>query len=314
MEGSGIFILFAISFIVFIILVKGVKIVPQQEAWIVENLGRFEKVLEPGLNFLVPFLQSVAYKFSLKEQAIDVQEQIAITQDNVSLKIDGVIYVRILSAKNAAYGVEDPYFAITQLAQTSMRSEIGKISLDRTFEERESLNANIVESINQASEQWGIQCMRYEIKDITPPPSILEAMELQMTAERRKRAVILDSEGKKTSQINIAEARKQETVLASEASMLDQINRAKGEAEAILSIANATAKGLVTVGEAIGAQGGSDAMNLKVAEQYIDAFSKMAQENNTILLPSDLNNPAGMISQAMSVIKNLNKNLSNESA
>jgi len=299
----GIIVIFALVFIVFLVIMKGVKIVPQQEAWVIENLGRFEKTLEPGLNLLIPFIQSVAYKFSLKEQAIDVHEQIAITQDNVSLKIDGVIYVRILSAKNAAYGAQDPYYAITQLAQTTMRSEIGKISLDRTFEEREALNANIVRSINEASEQWGIQCMRYEIKDITPPPSILEAMELQMTAERHKRAQILESEGKKTSQINLAEADKQETVLGSEASMLDQINRAKGEADAILSIADATAKGLVTVGEAIGKNGGHDAMNLRIAEQYMEAFSKLAKENNTILLPTDINNPASVISQAMSVLK-----------
>lgn len=303
---AGLFIIISITFVIFLLIIKGVRIVPQQEAWVVENLGRFEKVLDPGLNFLIPFMQSVAYKFTLKEQAIDVHEQVAITQDNVSLKIDGVIYVRILSAKHAAYGVDDPYYAITQLAQTSMRSEIGKISLDRTFEERETLNANIVRSINEASEQWGIQCMRYEIKDITPPPSILEAMELQMTAERRKRATILESEGQKTSQINIAEASKQETVLASEASMQDQINRAKGEAEAILSIADATAKGLITVGQAIGQQGGHEAMNLRVAEQYVEAFANLAKTNNTILLPSDVNNPAGMIAQAMSVINNIN--------
>ncbi|MFT6071717.1 MAG: regulator of protease activity HflC (stomatin/prohibitin superfamily) [Alphaproteobacteria bacterium] len=299
---SGIVIAVAIGLLIFLIAFKGIKLVPQQEAWVIENLGRFESVLEPGLNFLIPFMQSVAYKFSLKEQAIDVHEQVAITQDNVSLRIDGVIYVRILSAKHAAYGAQDPYYAITQLAQTSMRSEIGKISLDRTFEERESLNANIVRTINEASEQWGIQCMRYEIQNITPPPSILEAMELQMTAERRKRAQILDSEGTKTAQINSAEADKQQTVLASEAAMLDQVNRAKGEAEAILSIADATAKGLITVGEAIEQKGGREAMNLKVAEQYVEAFSKLAKTNNTILLPADMNNPTNMIAQAMSVI------------
>jgi regulator of protease activity HflC (stomatin/prohibitin superfamily) len=299
---SGIFIGVAIGFVVFLIIAKGVKIVPQQEAWIVENLGRFESVLEPGLNFLIPFMQSVAYKFSLKEQAIDVHEQVAITQDNVSLKIDGVIYVKILSPKHAAYGVQDPYYAVIQLAQTAMRSEIGRISLDRAFEERESLNSNIVKSINEAAEQWGIQCMRYEIKDITPPPSILESMELQMTAERRKRALILESEGKKTSQINIAEADKQQTVLNSEAAMKDQINRAKGEAEAILSVADATAKSLVTIGEAIQGHGGTDAVSLKIAEQYIHAFANLAKTNNTILLPADLNNPSGMIAQAVSII------------
>lgn len=302
---AGTFIIAGIGFFVFLMIIKGVKIVPQQEAWVVENLGRFEKVLEPGLNFLVPFMQSIAYKFSLKEQAIDVHEQVAITQDNVSLKIDGVIYVRILSAKNAAYGVQDPYYALTQLAQTSMRSEIGKISLDRAFEERDSLNSNIVRNINEAAEQWGIQCMRYEIKDITPPPSILESMELQMTAERRKRAQILESEGKKMAQINSAEADKQQTVLGSEAAMMDQINRAKGEAEAILSVADATAKSLTTIGQAIGNSGGVEAMNLKIAEQYMNAFANLAKTNNTILLPVDMNNPANMIAQAMSVVNSL---------
>jgi regulator of protease activity HflC (stomatin/prohibitin superfamily) len=303
--STGIFIAVAVAFFIFLIIIKGIKIVPQQEAWIVENLGRFEKVLEPGLNFLVPFVQSVAYQFSLKEQTIDVNEQVAITQDNVSLRIDGVIYVRILSPKHAAYGVQDPYYAVTQLAQTAMRSEIGKISLDRAFEERETLNTNIVKSINEASEQWGIQCMRYEIKDITPPPSILESMELQMTAERRKRAQILESEGKKTAQINSAEADKQQTVLTSEAAMMDKINRAKGEAEAILSVADATAKSLTMIGESIGHSGGIDAMNLKIAEQYLEAFANLAKTTNTILLPADISNPTNMIAQAMSVINGL---------
>lgn len=302
---SLVFVLASIGFVLFLIIVTCVKIVPQQEAWVVENLGRYETVLEPGLRILTPFIQSVAYKFSLKEQTIDVPEQVAITQDNVSLKIDGVLYVKILSPKHAAYGVHDPYYAITQLAQTSMRSEIGKISLDRTFEEREALNSNIVRAINEASEQWGIQCMRYEIKDITPPPSILESMELQMTAERRKRAQILESEGRKTSQINIAEADKQQTVLTSEAAMLDQVNRAKGEAEAILSVANATAESLETLGRAIKSNGGSEAVNLKIAEQYIQAFAHLAKTNNTILLPADINNPSNMIAQAVSVVNGL---------
>ena len=200
----------------------------RQQAWIVENLGRYERTLGPGLNILIPFIQSVAYQFSLKEQVIDVMEQVAITQDNVSLKIDGVLYVRIIDAKLASYGVSDPFYAVSQLAQTSMRSEIGKISLDRTFEERELLNANIVMAINEASSQWGIQCMRYEIKDITPPPSILNSMELQMTAEREKRAEILKSEAHKTSEINRAEANKRDIVLQSEAAREDQVNRAKG--------------------------------------------------------------------------------------
>lgn len=303
---DGNFILIAILFIPFLILFMGIKLVPQQEAWVVEKLGRFDRVLQPGLNIIIPFIQTVSYKFSLKEQVVDVMEQIAITQDNVSLRIDGVIYVRITDAKMAAYGVNDPFYAVSQLAQTSMRSEIGKISLDRTFEERDLLNSNIVAAINEASGQWGIQCMRYEIKDITPPPSILNSMELQMTAEREKRAEVLKSEGIMTSQINIAEAKKRETVLQSEASKEDQINRAFGEAKAILAIAEATSEGIIKVASAIGAQGGKEAVSLKIAENYIEAFSKLAKESNTILLPSNPQDPASMVAQALSIFNNIN--------
>ncbi|PCJ29598.1 MAG: paraslipin [Rickettsiales bacterium] len=278
-----------IGFILAILAWGGVKIVPQQQAWIVETLGKFDQILGPGLNFLIPFVQKVSYKHTLKEVAVDVPRQSAITKDNVTLDIDGILYMRIIDAKAASYGVSDPHYALTQLAQTNMRSQIGRLTLDKTFEERENLNANIVNSINEASSTWGIQCMRYEIKDITPPHSVLQAMELQVAAERQKRAEILESEGKRESQINIAEADKREVVLKSEAALTDQINRAKGEAEAIVAVANATAKGISTIAVSIQEQGGSDAVSLRIAEQYIDAFKELAKESNTILLPANVN-------------------------
>ncbi len=297
-----------------ILIFFGAKIVPQQQAWIVETLGKFDKVLEPGLNIIIPFIQRVAYKHSLKEQAFDVQQQTAITKDNVTLNIDGILYIRIIDPKAASYGVSDPYYALIQLAQTNMRSEIGKISLDNTFEERESLNVNIVNSINEAAVSWGVQCMRYEIKDIDPPQTVLQAMELQVAAERRKRAEILESEGKKAYQINIAEANKIEVVLKSEASLTDQVNRAKGQAEAILCVAKATADGIREVANALQAKGGSDAASLRVAEQYVNAFSNLAKTSNTLLLPTEVGNTASMVAQALTIFDSLkSKNTKNKS-
>ena len=290
-----------LAFAIVLIIWKGVKIVPQQEAWIIEKLGRFDRQLKAGLNILVPFVERVAYKHSLKEYANDVQEQSAITRDNVTLIMDGVIYTRITDAQEASYGISDPIYAVTQLAQTTMRSEIGKLTLDECFEERERLNANIVNSINEAAQTWGIQCMRYEIRNITPPHSVLQAMELQMAAERQKRAEILDSEGRKQSQINIAEAQKAEVVLESEASKIDQINRAQGEAEAIREVASANAEGIRLVAGAIVEQGGTDAVALKVAEQYVSAFANLAKESNTILMPANANDAGSMVAQAMAV-------------
>lgn len=291
----------AVTFIIALTIWKGVKIVPQQEAWIVERLGRFDRKLEPGLNLLIPYLETVRYRHSLKEMAMDVPEQAGITRDNVTLNLDGILYVRIVDPVAASYGVADPVYAVTLLAQTTMRSEIGKLSLDKTFEERETLNANIVAAINQAGQNWGIQCMRYEIKNITPPQSVLKAMELQMAAERQKRASILESEGKRQSQINVAEGMKQEVVLKSEGAMTDQINRAKGEAEAIIAVAEANAKGIALVAEAIRQQGGADAVSLKVAEQYVGAFGKLAQEGTTVLLPANAGDAGSMVAQALSV-------------
>lgn len=291
----------ALTALVIIAVIMGVKAVPQQQAWVVETLGKFDRKLEPGLNFLIPFYERVGYKHSLKEMAVDVPEQAGITRDNVTLSLDGVLYVRIVDPVAASYGVSDPIYAVQLLAQTTMRSEIGKLTLDKTFEERETLNANIVTSINQAAQSWGIQCMRYEIKNITPPTSVLKAMELQVAADRQKRALILESEGKRQSQINIAEGKKQEVVLESEGSMTDQINRAKGEAEAILAVADATAKGIELVAQSITKTGGNEAVSLKIAGQYIEAFRELAQKGTTILLPSNAGDAGSMVAQALGV-------------
>jgi regulator of protease activity HflC (stomatin/prohibitin superfamily) len=289
----------------FMWVVKGVRIVPQQEAWIVEKLGRYDRKLEPGLNILVPFYERVAYKHSLKETAYDVHEQTAITRDNVTLLLDGVLYLRVIDATAASYGVTDPIYAMIQLAQTTMRSEIGKLTMDQTFEERETLNHNIVTSINQAATTWGVQCMRYEIKNITPPATVLQAMELQVAAERKKRAQILESEGNRQAQINTAEGQKQQVVLNSEAALTDQVNRAKGEAEAILAVAGATAEGLRQVASALTGAGGLEAMNLRVAEQYVEAFRQLAQKSTTVLLPANTGDTASMVAQALTVFNQL---------
>jgi regulator of protease activity HflC (stomatin/prohibitin superfamily) len=295
------FLFLAITFIGILMVFKGIKIVPQQQAWVVERFGSFEMILEPGLNFLNPITKKVAYKHSLKEFAHEVQEQPAITRDNVTMMMDGVLYLRIVDPEQASYGVSNPIYAVSQLAQTTMRSEIGKLTLDQCFEEREQLNANIVTAINQASQTWGIQCMRYEIKNITPPSSVLKAMELQVAAERQKRAEILQSEGLRQSKINMAEGQKQEVVLNSEAALTDQVNRAKGEAEAIVAVANATAKGIEMIAAAIARQGGEEAIALRIAEQYVAAFDKLARNSTTMLLPANANDAGSMVAQAMSV-------------
>jgi regulator of protease activity HflC (stomatin/prohibitin superfamily) len=301
-------ILMIFGVIALILLMRMIKIVPQQEAWVLEKLGKFDRVLEPGLTLIIPIIQRVAYKHTLKEQAVDVHAQTAISNDNVTLSIDGVLYVKIIDPIAASYGVNNPYYAITQLAQTTMRSEIGKLKLDRTFEERETLNHAIVTCINHAATNWGIQCMRYEIKDIQPPKSILQAMELQVAAERQKRATILQSEGQRQSHINVAEGEKAQVVLASEAAWMDQVNRAKGEAEAIVFVAEATAKGIDIVASSIKKTGGQEAVSLKVAEQYVEAFAKLAKESNTILLPTSIDNPSGFIAQAMTIFDSLKSN------
>ena len=301
-------VLITVTFIAALVAWNGIKIVPQQSAWIIEKLGRFDRKLEPGMRFLVPFVERVAYRHSLKEYAYDVQEQTAITRDNVTLLMDGVIYVRIIDPIQASYGVSDPIYAVTQLAQTSMRSEIGKLSLDESFEERERLNTNIVNTINDAAQTWGIQCMRYEIKNISPPATVLKAMELQVAAERQKRAEILESEGERQAKINIAEADKQQVVLNSEAALTDQVNRAKGEAEAILAVAQATAQGIEMIASSITKQGGEEAVSLKIAEQYVHAFSNLAQDSTTVLLPANASDAGSMVAQALGVFDTIRQN------
>ncbi|XP_041436625.1 stomatin-like protein 2, mitochondrial [Xenopus laevis] len=275
--------------------------VPQQEAWVVERMGRFHRILEPGLNVLIPVLDRIRYVQSLKEIVINVPEQSAVSLDNVTLQIDGVLYLRILDPYKASYGVEDPEYAVTQLAQTTMRSELGKLTLDKVFRERESLNTNIVDAINQASDYWGIKCLRYEIKDIHVPPIVKEAMQMQVEAERRKRAMVLESEGTRESAINVAEGQKQSQILASEAERVERINKAAGEANAILAKAKARGEAIKMLAQALTQQNGNAAASLTVAEQYVSAFSNLAKESNTILLPSNTGDITSMVAQAMGI-------------
>jgi len=280
--------------------------VPQQEAWVVERMGKFNKILAPGLNILIPILDSIKYVQILKEQAIKIPEQSAVTKDNVGLHIDGVLYVKVDDPYKASYGVEDPEYAVTQLAQTTMRSEIGKLSLDAIFQEREVLNINIVKAINAAShDAWGIRCLRYEIRDIDVPTRVREAMQMQVEAERKKRASILESEGQKESAVNVAMGKRQAQILASESEKIEQINQAQGEAEAILAKAQAKAKAIELVGEAINSKSGSSAAGLTIAEQYVAAFSNLAKKSNTILLPSNTGDVSSMVAQAMGIFQNM---------
>lgn len=281
--------------------------VPQQEAWVVERFGKFQRILQPGLNFLLPVVDSIKYVQSLKELAIDIPQQAAITADNVTLQLDGVLYLRIVDPHKASYGVEDAEFAITQLAQTTMRSELGKIALDVVFREREVLNINIVESINKAAEAWGITCLRYEIRDIKLPDRVQIAMQMQVEAERKKRAAILESEGIREAEINVAEGKKQARILNSEAFKAEQINNADGEAEAIKVKARAKANAIMMVAQAISDKNGVNAVSYNVAEQYVAAFSNLAQKGNTVLLPTNTGDISSMVSQAMAIYSNLSK-------
>ncbi len=297
-------IIFAvIALLVIIVIAKTAVVVPQQRAFIVERLGKFNSSLAAGFHILLPFLDVIRYKHSLKETAVDIPEQICITRDNVQVGVDGVLYMKVMDPQRASYGVNNYLFAITQLAQTTLRSEIGKIDLDRTFEERTSINVQVVNELDKASDPWGIKVLRYEIKNITPPRDVLDAMEKQMRAEREKRATILTSEGQRDAVINQAEGDKQQVIKASEAAKLRQINEAEGEAQAILAVANATAEGIRKVASATQEHGGYEAVQLRVAESYIAQFGELARTNNTVILPASVADIGSMIALAMNVIK-----------
>jgi regulator of protease activity HflC (stomatin/prohibitin superfamily) len=293
----------AIVFVVVVILLKTAVVVPQQNAYVIERLGKYSKTLNAGFHILIPFLERIAYKHTLKEQAVDIAEQICITNDNVQVGVDGVLYMQVLDPGRASYGIGDYMFAISQLAQTTLRSEIGKIDLDRTFEERGTINQNVVAELDKASDPWGVKVLRYEIKNINPPRDVLSAMEKQMRAEREKRAVILTSEGERDAKINQAEGEKQRVIKESEAVKMQQINEAQGEAEAILAVATATAEGLRQVAQAMTSDGGAEAMQLRIAEQYIGEFGKLAKTGNTYVVPANLGDLTSMMALATDVAK-----------
>ncbi len=303
---GGLLALLILTFLVLIIVAKTAVVVPQQSAYVVERLGRFHGILNAGFHVLLPFVDVIRYRHSLKETAVDIPAQVCITRDNVQVGVDGVLYLKVLNPERASYGISDYMFAISQLAQTTLRSEVGKIDLDRTFEERTNINTQVVSELDKASEAWGVKVLRYEIKNITPPADILAAMEKQMRAEREKRAVILTSEGTRDAAINTAEGMKQEVIKQSEARKQQQINEAEGEAAAITSVATATAAGIRSVAEAIKLPGGQEAVQLRVAEQYIGQFGELAKKSNTIVLPANVADVGAMIALAMKMIQKEN--------
>jgi regulator of protease activity HflC (stomatin/prohibitin superfamily) len=303
MENIFTVILIGIIIFVFIIFSKTIRIVPQRSAFIVERLGKYSSTLEAGFHILTPFIDKVSYKHTLKEQALDVASQVCITRDNISVEVDGILYLQVNDPMKASYGINNYQFASTQLAQTTMRSIIGKLELDRTFEERETINNSIVEAVDKASEPWGVKVTRYEVKNIVPPQSIKDAMEKQMRAEREKRALIAESEGDKQAKINRAEGDKAEMIAKSEGEKMKRINEAEGRGQEIERVAMATAKGIREIALAINAEGGMNAVNLRVAEQYLNEFGKLAKTNNTLILPTNLADIAGVISTAMTVMK-----------
>jgi regulator of protease activity HflC (stomatin/prohibitin superfamily) len=300
---AGVFVLILLVIFAIVVIAKTAVVVPQQSAYVVERLGKFSGTLGAGFHVLVPFLDVIRYKHSLKETAIDIPEQICITRDNVQVAVDGVLYLKVLNPERASYGISDYVFAITQLAQTTLRSEVGRIELDRTFEERTNINTAVVSELDKATEPWGVKVLRYEIKNITPPKDVLAAMEKQMRAEREKRATILNSEGIRDAAINTAEGEKQQTIKASEAKKQQQINEAEGQAAAILAVAQATAEGIRKVADAIQAPGGMQAVQLRVAEQYIREFGNLAKRNNTMIVPATVSDVSSILASAMTVIK-----------
>ncbi len=293
----------AIVALVIVVIARTAVVVPQQNGYVVENLGKYSRTLRAGFHILVPFVERIAYRHSLKERASDIPEQVCITKDNVQVGVDGVLYLQILDPERASYGIHDYGFAISQLAQTTLRSEIGKIDLDRTFEERAAINANVVSELDKATDSWGVKVLRYEIRNINPPADVLEAMEKQMRAEREKRALILESEGIRDAQINKAEGEKQKVIKVSEASRQQQINEAEGQAQAIRAVAGATAEALSRVAAAVNAPGGPEAMQLRVAEQYIEQFGRLAQAANTLVVPANLSDVASMLALATRVLR-----------
>ena len=300
MEGALI-VFVLVALLVLFIVYRTAVVVPQQSAFVVERLGKYHGTLNAGFHVLVPFVDAIRYRHTLKEQAIDIPAQVCITRDNVQVGVDGVLYLKVLNPERASYGISNYTFAITQLAQTTLRSEVGKIDLDRTFEERTTINLAVVGELDKASESWGVKVLRYEIKNIEPPADVLAAMEKQMRAEREKRAVILTSEGQRDAAINTAEGEKQQVIKASEASRQQQINEAEGQAAAIRAVAAATAEGIRAVASAIRTDGGMEAVQLRVAEQYVTQFGNLAQKTNTVVVPANVSDVAGMIAAAMKV-------------
>jgi regulator of protease activity HflC (stomatin/prohibitin superfamily) len=303
MEMGALLVVFALVLLAVIILAKTAVVVPQQSAFVIERLGKYAGTLQAGFHILTPFVDVIRYRHSLKEQAIDIPEQICITRDNVQVGVDGILYLKVLNPERASYGISDYQFAIRQLAQTMLRSEVGKIELDRTFEERTTINASVVSELDKATEPWGVKVLRYEIKSITPPQDILAAMEKQMRAEREKRALILNSEAVRESNINTAEGEKQKAIKASEAVRQKQINEAEGQASAILAIASATAEGIRKVAQSINEPGGFEAVQLRVAEQYVHEFGNIAKTGNTLIVPANLSDASSMVSAAMTIIR-----------
>ena len=291
-----------LSVLIIVALVKTARIVPQRVQFVIERLGKYSRTLDAGFHILIPFLDKVAYRHSMKEKAVDVTSQTCITKDNIAVSVDGILYMQVVDARKASYGIEDYTNATTQLAQTALRSEIGKIDLDRTFEERETINSQVVQVLDRASEPWGVKVLRYEIKDIVPPASVQDALEKQMRAERERRAVVAQSEGERQAKINVSEGEQQEIVNLSEAQKQKQINEAEGKAQEITLIAQATADGLKKIAEAINQPGGADAVNLRVAEQYVKEFGELARTNNTLILPSNLGDIGAMVATVMKTL------------
>ena len=301
-QTRGFTIPFFILAVAIVFVIEGVRVVPQQSAWVVERLGKFHAILQPGLNVIVPFVDRIAYTHSLKEVPLDVPEQVCISRDNTQLSVDGVIYFQVTDPRLASYGSSNYIAAITQLAQTALRSEIGKMELDKTFESRDEMNRQVVSVLDEAGRSWGVKVLRYEIKNITPPETILRAMQAQITAEREKRALIAKSEGQKQQEINIAEGEKQAAILKSEGAKAAVINKAQGDATSIRLIADATAAAVTAVAESLAKEGGQQAANLKVAEQYVNAFANLAKTNNTLIVPANLGDLATLITSAMTML------------